>query len=163
MLNTAVAVLTSATYGDEVRADQGAPPPAKAEETPRRWQMEGLRPRSIPLFREGLTLRRSKTRFERARSLGAAFVPSDLLPCISVIVPVRNEARFITRTIEQLAGQDYPGDRFEILVVDGRSTDETRSIAEEMAAVHGNLKVLDNPNRLSSSGRNIGIRQARGS
>jgi succinoglycan biosynthesis protein ExoA len=76
---------------------------------------------------------------------------------------VRNEARFIARTIEQLVTQDYPGDRFEVLVVDGRSDDETRAIAERMAAVHPQVRVLDNPGYISSAARNIGIRQARGS
>src|SRR5262249_44304195 len=87
---------------------------------------------------------------------------SEFVPVITVIVPVRNEARFLARTIEQLVAQDYPGDRFEVLVVDGRSDDATRAIAEEMAAVHPQVKVLDNPRYLSSAARNIGIRQGRG-
>jgi succinoglycan biosynthesis protein ExoA len=87
---------------------------------------------------------------------------ADLFPVITIIVPVRNEARFIARTIEQLVAQDYPGDRFEVLVVDGRSDDQTRAIAESLAAVHLQVRVLDNPRRLSSAARNIGVRQARG-
>lgn len=83
-------------------------------------------------------------------------------PFISVIVPVRNEAAFLAGTINQLAAQDYPGDRFEILVVDGRSTDATRAIAEALAASYPNLRVLDNPQRLSSAARNIGITHSRG-
>jgi succinoglycan biosynthesis protein ExoA len=86
----------------------------------------------------------------------------DLFPVITIIVPVRNEARFIARTIEQLVAQDYPGDRFEVLVVDGRSDDQTRAIAESLAADHPQVRVLDNPRRLSSAARNIGVRQARG-
>lgn len=87
---------------------------------------------------------------------------TDVLPIITVVVPVRNEARFIARTVEQLVGQDYPSDRFEILVVDGRSTDHTRGIVESLAAIHPSVKVLDNPGLLSSAARNIGVRQARG-
>jgi succinoglycan biosynthesis protein ExoA len=88
--------------------------------------------------------------------------PASSCPFISVIVPVRNEESFLARTIEQLASQDYPVDRFEILIVDGRSTDDTRSIAESLAAAHGNIRVFDNPKRLSSAARNLGIRRARG-
>ena len=84
------------------------------------------------------------------------------LPFVSVVVPVRNEARFIEGTIGQLVAQDYPADRFEILVVDGRSTDGTRELAEALAEAHPNLRVLDNPQRLSSAARNVGIRHARG-
>jgi succinoglycan biosynthesis protein ExoA len=83
-------------------------------------------------------------------------------PLISVIVPVRNEARFIALTIEQLVHQDYPVGRFEILVVDGRSTDDTREIVRSLAAIHPNVKLLDNPRRLSSAARNIGVEHAQG-
>ncbi len=87
---------------------------------------------------------------------------ADVSPFITVVVPVRNEARFIARTIQQLVAQDYPVGCFEILVVDGGSTDETRAIAGSLALVHPGVKVLDNPRQLSSAARNIGIRQARG-
>jgi glycosyltransferase involved in cell wall biosynthesis len=81
---------------------------------------------------------------------------------ISVIVPVRNEESFLTKTIVQLVSQDYRADRFEILIVDGRSTDQTRSIAESLAAAHSNVQVLDNPKRQSSAARNIGVCRAQG-
>jgi succinoglycan biosynthesis protein ExoA len=83
-------------------------------------------------------------------------------PFITVIVPVRNEAGFIAATIGQLVDQDYPADRFEVLVVDGRSTDATPAIAESLAADYRQLRVLDNPGRLSSAARNIGLAAARG-
>ena len=100
--------------------------------------------------------------YEPEQSIEAISARFDLVPVITIVVPVRNEAPFIVRTIEQLVSQNYPSDRFEILVVDGRSTDETRSISESMASVHPNVKVLDNPHDLSSTARNIGVRHARG-
>ncbi len=45
---------------------------------------------------------------------------------ITVIMPVRNEAKFIERTLTQLVAQNYDPERFEIVVVDGQSTDGTR-------------------------------------
>jgi succinoglycan biosynthesis protein ExoA len=83
-------------------------------------------------------------------------------PFITVLVPVRNEARFLARTLEQLVGQEYPADRFEVLVVDGCSTDATRAIAGSIALDRPQVRVLDNPRRLSSAARNIGLRAARG-
>jgi GT2 family glycosyltransferase len=83
-------------------------------------------------------------------------------PRISVVVPVRNEAAFIGRTLTQLLEQDYPRDRFEVLVADGRSTDGTPRLVEELAARHANLRLLDNPRRWSSAGRNRAVRAARG-
>jgi len=88
--------------------------------------------------------------------------PANGMPFMSVIVPVRNEALFIGHTLEQLLRQDYDPERFEVLVADGRSTDGTPEIVQEMQARHANLHLLDNPGRLSSAGRNVAIRAARG-
>lgn len=81
---------------------------------------------------------------------------------ISVIVPVRNEARFIERTLAQLVNQDYEGDRFEIIVVDGGSADGTAALVAKFAEGRRNVRLLHNPRRLSSAARNIAIRHARG-
>ena len=86
----------------------------------------------------------------------------DSRPFISVIVPVRNEAGFIAETLSQLLSQDYPVDRVEILVADGRSTDETRTIVSAIAADFPQLRLLDNPRRLSSAGRNVAIAESCG-
>jgi succinoglycan biosynthesis protein ExoA len=81
---------------------------------------------------------------------------------VSVVVPVRNEECCIRHTLEQLLAQDYPAARFEVLVADGRSTDNTRTIVGDFAARHGNVTLLDNPKGWSSAGRNAAIRAARG-
>ena len=81
-------------------------------------------------------------------------------PMISVIVPVRNEERHIESTLNQLLAQDYP--RFEVLVADGESTDSTRVRVRRMARDHANLRLLGNPGRLSSAGRNAALAAARG-
>jgi succinoglycan biosynthesis protein ExoA len=83
-------------------------------------------------------------------------------PFISVIVPVRNEAAFIRQTLEQLLAQEYDPERFEILVADGQSTDDTAAIVRQLATGHSNLRLLHNPGRWSSAGRNLGIRAASG-
>jgi succinoglycan biosynthesis protein ExoA len=84
------------------------------------------------------------------------------IPFISVIVPVRNEARHIAHTLERLFEQDYPTDRFEVLVADGRSTDETRAIVTALSERFANLRLLDNPRQWSSAGRNVAAQVARG-
>ena len=81
---------------------------------------------------------------------------------MSVIVPVRNEAMHIERTLGQLIAQDYDPGRFEVVVVDGQSTDGTPELVAQFAARHQNVRLLDNPQRLSSAARNIGIRNAKG-
>ncbi len=88
--------------------------------------------------------------------------PPAAAPFVTIIVPVRNEERFIRATLEQLVGQDYPADRFEVLVADGRSADGTRAAVSSLAARHANVRLLDNPRRWSSAGRNAAVRAARG-
>ncbi len=50
-------------------------------------------------------------------------------PFISIIVPAYDEERVIKRRIENLLSQDYPRDKFEIVIVDSGSTDATLEIA----------------------------------
>src|SRR6516164_6921665 len=83
-------------------------------------------------------------------------------PFISIIVPVRNEEAFIADTLQQLLTQRYAADRFEVLVADGRSTDETRTIVAALQTRYANLRLLDSPRRWSSAGRNVAVRAARG-
>jgi succinoglycan biosynthesis protein ExoA len=81
---------------------------------------------------------------------------------VTVIVPVRNEARFIHATLEQLVAQDYDPERFEVLVADGGSTDATPSIVRDVALRHPQVRLLDNPKGWSSAGRNAAVRAGRG-
>jgi len=81
---------------------------------------------------------------------------------ISVIIPIRNEGTFIRRSLGAVFAQDYPADKMEILVVDGRSTDNTREIVGELQSQHPALKLLDNPGRIVPTGMNIALREARG-
>jgi glycosyltransferase involved in cell wall biosynthesis/GT2 family glycosyltransferase len=83
-------------------------------------------------------------------------------PFITTVMPVRNEARFIADTVGQLLSQDYPNDRFEILVIDGMSDDGTRDIVARIAEEDGRVRLLDNLKRRSSAGRNVGFRVGRG-
>jgi len=84
------------------------------------------------------------------------------LPFVSVVLPVRNEARFIQRCLESVVGQDYPDERMEIIVADGMSTDATRAVALSFAAKHPGMRVIDNPGRIVPTGLNAAIAAARG-
>jgi glycosyltransferase involved in cell wall biosynthesis len=48
---------------------------------------------------------------------------------ISVVVPAVNEEHYLPACLAALAGQDFPSDRFEVLVVDNNSTDGTAGVA----------------------------------
>lgn len=84
------------------------------------------------------------------------------LPIVSVVMPVRNEARHIERTLAQLLAQDFAAGAYEILIIDGGSTDGTPERVQSLAVGRGNVRLFDNPRRWSSAGRNIGVQNARG-
>jgi succinoglycan biosynthesis protein ExoA len=83
-------------------------------------------------------------------------------PLVSVILPIRNEARFIRRGLEAVLGQDYPPDRLEVIVADGMSTDGTREIVESFQARHPNVRLVDNPKGIVPTGLNAAIPLAQG-
>jgi len=87
--------------------------------------------------------------------------PDKVAPEISVILPVRNEAEYIERILQDLLDQDLPEESYEIIVVDGRSDDDTRARVSRLAATHGTIRLLDNPRRLAGAARNIGAAAAR--
>jgi glycosyltransferase involved in cell wall biosynthesis len=81
---------------------------------------------------------------------------------VSVIVPCRNEELFIQACLESIVATQYPHDRLEVLVVDGRSDDRTRLMVADYIARYPFIRLLDNPGRLPSIAVNIGIRASSG-
>ena len=49
---------------------------------------------------------------------------------VSIVIPCRNEEKFIRKCLNSIIEQDYPKENFEVLVVDGASEDRTREIIE---------------------------------
>lgn len=84
------------------------------------------------------------------------------LPVVSVVIPVRNEENFIGKCIESFLDQTYPESKFEIIVVDGMSEDNTRTIVESYISRYGNVKLYDNPDKYTPNALNIGIKNASG-
>lgn len=83
-------------------------------------------------------------------------------PLVSVVIPCRNEERFIKSCLDSVTAQDYPRDRLEILVIDGMSEDGTRAIVAEYSRQNPLVKLLDNPKRITPCALNIGIKASRG-
>ncbi len=83
-------------------------------------------------------------------------------PFISVIVPVRNEEKYIEGLLDELLQQQYDSRRFEIIVADGGSSDRTREVVAKKQATSSLVRLIDNPGRLASAGRNRGVLVSRG-
>lgn len=81
---------------------------------------------------------------------------------VSVILPCRNEAAYIGRALDTLIATEYPHDRLEVLVMDGRSDDGTREIVERYSERYPWIRLLDNPRSIVPTALNLGIQAARG-
>ncbi|MHB8488735.1 MAG: glycosyltransferase family 2 protein [Candidatus Dormibacteria bacterium] len=89
--------------------------------------------------------------------------PTTDLPFVSVVIPVLNEERHIEACLNSVVQQDYPAERYEVIVADGGSTDRTRAIVESIAARNPNVRLINNPGRLQAAGLNRAILASRGS
>ncbi|HOT96885.1 MAG TPA: glycosyltransferase family 2 protein [bacterium] len=83
-------------------------------------------------------------------------------PFISIIMPIRNEEAYIANALASIQAQDYPADRYEVLVIDGMSDDRTRMIVKSQMESMPNLRLFDNPDQIVPHALNIGIAQSRG-
>ena len=83
-------------------------------------------------------------------------------PFVSVVLPIRNEAAFIEENLARLLKQDYPEDRFEIIVADGLSDDGTRQIVEARSRGGRAGTYGGQSQRIVPTGMNILIEHSRG-
>lgn len=81
---------------------------------------------------------------------------------VSVIIPARNEEKFIARCLESFLKQDYPQHLIEIIIVDGMSEDRTEQIVSEYMTNYSNIKLLKNKRKVTPTALNIGIKNAKG-
>ena len=76
---------------------------------------------------------------------------------VSVIVPAHNEEEYINKCLSSLKFQDYPKDKYEIIVVDNDSQDRTQDIARQF-----NVKLIFQDTGPVGAVRNAGAKQAKG-
>jgi glycosyltransferase involved in cell wall biosynthesis len=81
---------------------------------------------------------------------------------VSIICPIYNEERFIDACIRSVLAQDFPKENWELLLVDGGSTDRTRALIEPYLERYANIRLLNNDHRTAPYAMNIGIRAAKG-
>lgn len=90
-------------------------------------------------------------------------MPSDL-PFASVVVPTRNRAAgLLRRCLKSLLAQDYPPDRYEVIVINDGSTDNTSEVVARFAGRETPpVRYVPQPHGGLNSARNAGIAAARG-
>lgn len=96
------------------------------------------------------------------------------LPFITAMIVARNEEEYIEKCLKSLLEQSYPNESYEIIIIDGVSTDKTVELARRTDTlfndkfVDGNdskkvgIKYFSNPKKNLASGWNMGIRNAQG-
>ena len=82
----------------------------------------------------------------------------ELLPYVSIVIPVFNEERYLSLCLTSLMSLSYPKDRHEILLVDNGSTDRTLEIARGFGEVAIHVK----ENVKVGAVRNYGVQKATG-
>jgi succinoglycan biosynthesis protein ExoA len=83
-------------------------------------------------------------------------------PKVSVVIPCRNEVRYIKRVLASVLEAESPPGGIEILVADGMSVDGTRDVLEDFASRHASVRIIDNPAKITPTGLNSAIRASRG-
>lgn len=79
------------------------------------------------------------------------------VPFVSVVMPAHNEEQYIGDCLKALRDQNYPPDKFEIIVVNNNSTDRTAEIA-----FGHNATVIEHQNGPVGAVRNAGVKIAKG-
>lgn len=81
---------------------------------------------------------------------------------ISVIIPTRNRVELLQKTLTSIYGQTLSTKKFELLVIDNGSTDETKQVCESFRAKFPNFQYLYEPQPGLHRGRHMGLKAAQG-
>lgn len=84
------------------------------------------------------------------------------LPFIDVVVPTRNRAALLRRAVDSLLAQNYPRDRYGVIVVDDGSTDDAWPSLQAICAHDSRVRALRVEHRGPYSARNEGWRAGSG-
>jgi len=77
---------------------------------------------------------------------------------ITIIVPCYNEEKYIKQCIESIFQSDYPRNFYEVIMIDGNSSDNTVNIIRE----HKEIILLHNPKKIVPISMNMGLEIAKG-
>lgn len=95
-------------------------------------------------------------------------IPMETYPFVSVMVPAHNESVVLKRTVEALLRFDYPKDRYEVIVINDNSSDNTAQVLAELQKKYADrfLIVVNTDPTVGGKGKsnalNIGYSVARG-
>ncbi|KRE93108.1 glycosyl transferase family 2 [Paenibacillus sp. Soil766] len=89
-------------------------------------------------------------------------------PFVTIMVPAHNEGKVITKTVESLLALSYPHDRYEIIVINDNSSDNSSVLLANLQSKYPerNLIILNTDNVIGGKGKsnalNLGFKQSKG-
>ena len=86
----------------------------------------------------------------------------EVIPKISIIIPILNEEKYIENCLNSIIDSNYDKNKMEVLLVDGDSVDKTVDIIKKYQKKYPFFKLLHNPKKIAPIAMNIGIKDARG-
>ncbi|MBI2632377.1 glycosyltransferase [Candidatus Pacearchaeota archaeon] len=84
---------------------------------------------------------------------------------ISFILGILNAERTLRECLESIFNQDFKKEKYEVIIVDGGSTDKTLPIIKEFMEKYDNIKLFHNPNKLSEGrgmSKDLGTKASKG-
>lgn len=100
---------------------------------------------------------------ESSKSISIQRIKNDF---VSALLVTRNEQDYIEKSLLSLIHQTYPKDKYEIIIIDGESTDNTVGIVERLIKEYKrdsfDIRLISNPKHILSAGWNLGIKAAKG-
>lgn len=86
----------------------------------------------------------------------------DMSVKLSIVIPVYNVEKYISRCLESVINQDLDNSEYEIIIVNDGSPDNSVAIAEEYQKLHSNIRIINRKNGGLSAARNTGFDAACG-
>ena len=81
-------------------------------------------------------------------------------PKISILVPAYNEEKNIEECLSSIFKSDYPKSKYEVIVIDDGSTDNTHAILEKLQKRYANLVVIKGRHDGKSASLNLGLKKS---
>nr|WP_321268041.1 glycosyltransferase family 2 protein [uncultured Sulfurimonas sp.] len=81
---------------------------------------------------------------------------------VSIIIPIRNEEKYIEECLESIINFDYSKEFLEVIFIDGVSEDKTVEIIKSYTKKYSYIKILENKKKIVPISMNIGIKAAKG-
>lgn len=104
----------------------------------------------------------------RTDSVAPPEINEQAAPFVSIMVPAHNEGIVIVKTVEALLNFNYPKDRYEVIVINDNSSDNSAELLEELKIdfPDRNFQIINTDNITGGKGKsnalNIGFKQAKG-